>query len=118
MRTRPVRPCASACSSAGMPASDAEERLHALRQEAAGGGQLHPPAGAHEQRGSERGFKLGDLAAQRGLGDGQRLGRLPEMKLARHLAEIDQVPQLEIELILPEASQTTKQVFPGIARME
>jgi hypothetical protein len=35
------------------------------------------------------------------LSDGQRLGGLSEMELARHFAEIDQVPQLEIELILP-----------------
>ncbi len=78
-----------------------EHRLDLLDKRGARRGQLHPAAGAGEQPGAKGRLQLRDLAAERGLGDRERLGGLPEMEPASDLAEIDEVAQLERELILP-----------------
>lgn len=77
-----------------------EERFDALEEQATGGRDLDAAAGAVEQIGGEGGLELGDGAAERGLRDRERLGGLTEMKLARDLAEIDEVAEVEGELVI------------------
>jgi len=58
-------------------------------------GQLDPAAGAHQQADPQGGLELGDLPAERRLGDREGLGGLPEVELARDLPEVDQVAQFK-----------------------
>jgi hypothetical protein len=76
-------------------------RLGASQQRSACRRKLDLAARAVEESDSQRLLQLGDLAGECGLGDGERLGRLPEMQAPRHLPEVHQVPQLERVLILP-----------------
>jgi hypothetical protein len=78
----------------------AENGLEAFEQQFAGGRDLDAAARAIEEIGIERGFELGDGAAEGGLRDDQRLGGFAEMELTRDLAEVNEVTELERELVL------------------
>ena len=78
----------------------AENGLETFEQQFAGGRDLDTAARAIEKIGIERGFELGDGAAEGGLRDHQRLGRFAKMELPRDLAEVNEVTELERELIL------------------
>ena len=57
----------------------AQERLHAVEERLAGGRDLDLAAGAAEEIEPEGLFQLGDLPAEGGLGDAERLGGGAEM---------------------------------------
>jgi len=78
----------------------AENGLEAIAQQFAGGRDLDAAARAIEEIGIERGFELGDGAAEGGLRNGKRLGGFAEMELTRDLAEVNEVAELERELVL------------------
>jgi hypothetical protein len=56
--------------------------------------------GPDKKRCAQRRLQLGNLAAQGGLGDRQRLRRLAKMQRPRDFAEIHEVAEFEVKLIL------------------
>ena len=61
-----------------------QRRQHSLAQRLAGGGDLHPPGAADEQRRAQLGLQCLDLPADGGLGDKQLVGRRAERQTPRH----------------------------------
>ena len=94
----------------------AEDRLDAFGEGAAGGGEFDAAARAHEKLGADGGLKLHDLAAERGLRDGERLGGFAEMELARDLEEVNEVAELVRELILARHHTRRNRYFPAPQR--
>ena len=73
----------------------AQQRFGAIEQQATGGSDFDAAARAIEEIGVEGGFELGDGAAERGLGDGERFGGFAKVELSGDLAEVDEVAELE-----------------------
>ena len=90
----------------------AQQRLDPLEEEAAGRGNLDSAACAVQQVGIERGFELGNRAAERGLSDGEALGGLAEMQLPGDLTKVNEVTEFEGQLIL--ARQRWKSLECGV----
>ena len=93
----------------------AEQGLDLLGQRPAGRGQLHAPAGAQEQRHAQGGLELGDLPAERRLGERQAFGGAPEMQVVGDLPEINEVAQFEGKLILARHQRELNKYFPRMA---
>ena len=89
--------------------------LDPLDERRAGLGELDPAARAAQKPDPERGLELRNLAAESGLRYGECLRGLPEVKLARHLAEVHEVAQLKRELILPGHRREPNKYFPDNA---
>jgi hypothetical protein len=99
-RTWPTSPSARAFRSEGRAARPRRRGFDAIEEETSGGGELGAAAGAVEQVGAERGFKLREGTAQSGLGDGEGLGGFSKVQLAGQLAEIDEVAEFERILVV------------------
>ena len=72
-----------------------EDSLDVAEERASGGGRLHVPRTAVQQRDSERVLELSNGAAQRGLGDAEFVGGAGERAQPRHRLEHPQVPQFD-----------------------
>jgi hypothetical protein len=66
-----------------------------------GGGELHPPAGAVEQRDAEARFQGTDLLAQRWLPDAELPCGAPEVEFVGERHEVPQVPDLHARITFP-----------------
>ena len=88
-----------------------EQRLDAFQQSPAGRSQLDLAPRAVEQVHAQRRLQLRNAAGERRLRHGERLRRLAEMQLPRHLAEVNEVPEFERILILTRHHRTRNKYF-------